>query len=341
MGEKTITKSGKIIVHLSVWLTLLLVPLFLFDSFARISRYAPFQYYLSFLLLIPFYYWGNHFLKRRSNLAYLPFVLSGYLLYLFVPTILSMILPNNLFIVDFYSISPSHQAKIRMGTSILFLLTTASSMLRHMYFINADRNKLKAINTKAELSLLQSQINPHFFFNSLNTIYYLALKKDEATPKAIIGLSDMMRYVLTDAKEDFVPLSLEIAYISKFLELQKMRIPEKTHLHYECDIDQEPYHIAPLILMPFIENAFKYGISATKETSIIIKMKLINDTFSFSCKNDILPSSQYEKGTGCGIENVTKRLKLIYPERYDLNLKIEESSFTVDLIIKLYQDGKK
>jgi two-component system, LytTR family, sensor kinase len=189
------------------------------------------------------------------------------------------------------------------------------------------------INT--ELIMLKTQINPHFLFNSLNTIYSLALIKSELTPEAIMKLSDMMRYVLQDVEKEYVPLDLEIQYIRHYVELQKLRLSNNVDLQLKISGDPEELEIPPMILIPFVENAFKYGTSSHEKAVIIIEIRLDGKTLDFKVSNQIFPGREEKETFGIGINNTRQRLQLIYPDKHMLMLTNNGKVFIVNLNIQM------
>lgn len=189
----------------------------------------------------------------------------------------------------------------------------------------------------AELSLLKAQINPHFLFNTLNGIYALALERSEKTPSAILRLSGLMRYVTTEATNDWVTLEKELNYIVDYVELQILRLGENIEVDFSIKNDSHGMVIAPLILISFIENAFKHGIGPTGEAKIHIEifvdqnelfLKTSNQKFSYSS------ALEWEKN-GLGIKNAFERLQKLYPNRHKLEIKDSVDSFQVNLKIKM------
>lgn len=328
------TKQGitkKIVLHFIAWVLFIVIPVFLLDDFERLSRYAPLHYYLSAVLLVPIYYSSNHFIQQKKISRYLLLMALFLVFYHGLPVLVCKLLPENKLAIDFYSLEPWKQAKLRMGTLTLFLIVWAASIISHIYDLRQRAIKLQEQNAKAELSLLKSQINPHFLFNSLNSIYYLSLKKEDAAPKAVITLSDLMRYVLTEAIDEFVLLEQEINYINKYLELQKLRLPQKTSLHCDFDVQDTQIEIAPLLLIPFIENAFKYGISANTETKISIRLISRNKHLDLTVTNKIFETEGENIGTETGLKNVQKRLSLIYPNKHSLQIESDKQNFEIKL----------
>jgi sensor histidine kinase YesM len=194
----------------------------------------------------------------------------------------------------------------------------------------AEKDKL---NT--ELAFLKHQINPHFLFNTLNSIYSLALIKSDMTAEAVMKLSDMMRYVIQDVSHDKVSLELELEYMVHYVELQKIRLSKNVDVQLHLEGDAKPYQIPPLILVPFIENAFKYGTSSHENAMIRIDLKLHAGLLNFKVANQIFAGREKQETFGIGIKNTQQRLNLIYPGRHHLELTSNEQVFIVNLEISL------
>jgi two-component system, LytTR family, sensor kinase len=189
-------------------------------------------------------------------------------------------------------------------------------------------------NIDIELKALKSQINPHFLFNTLNSIYSLSLDKDERLPQTVLKMSGIMRYYLYESKEDFVPLQKEIQVLNDYIDLQRIRSSEKLQVKKTISVDGENKCIAPLLLLTFVENAFKHGAkSSTAESFINIRIALKEENFYFSIQNnkglvDDVPGNNY---SGLGLQNVKRRLELIYPSKYQLQIDDTDKVFSVTL----------
>ncbi len=204
------------------------------------------------------------------------------------------------------------------------------------YRINDQWKQVKKEKLQAELSYLKAQINPHFLFNTLNSIYSLALLKSNKTPEAIVKLSSMMRYVMHEATEKYVSLESELNYIQSYIDLQKIRLDETASVVYETEIEIGGKKIAPLILIPFIENAFKHGVNPEVNSSIIITLKTKDDTLTLYVYNLKVPHSQYsETKSGYGLANAKQQLNLLYPDKHSLYLQNEADHFSVSLTLDL------
>lgn len=192
----------------------------------------------------------------------------------------------------------------------------------------------EADKVTAELSFLKAQINPHFLFNTLNNIYTLATMNHANTAPSIMKLSHIMRYVTDEITEDFVPLSSEMECISDYIDLQKLRITSKTGVNFEVTGDVQYREIAPLILMTFVENAFKHAVSNREKSEIEIKISGENNAIKFICQNTLFTRARKVERTGIGIQNTKKRLEYSYPETHSLNICQENGIYKVELILE-------
>jgi hypothetical protein len=218
---------------------------------------------------------------------------------------------------------------------IIFLSTTIK--LSTDWVWNQRRmNKLEKQNIQSEIALLKAQINPHFLFNTLNNIYALSLKKDPNTPEVILKLSGILRYILYECNEKEVPLIKEWTYIENYIDLEKLRLSQPVRLDLDAEIKDKHFLFAPLILMTFVENAFKHGLK-NQDAATFIKIKLYQEgnQLRFKIVNSKLPSEKPVKRDrrGIGLENIKKRLELLYPEQYDLDIRVSPDEYQIDLQI--------
>jgi LytS/YehU family sensor histidine kinase len=200
------------------------------------------------------------------------------------------------------------------------------------------RNRLLKIENEklqAELSNLKAQIHPHFLFNTLNSIYALAIRKDDKTPETIIKLSEFMRYLLKDANQNQVSLEKEITYIENYLDLQKSRLRNSVAIEFWRSGNFTGKQIAPLLLFNYIENAFKHGVNPEENAKISIKISLIDQFLSLEVKNNIVRQQNNESSLNIGMPNTQERLDLLYPKKYSLDIQKTEEIYTVLLQIQL------
>jgi sensor histidine kinase YesM len=197
---------------------------------------------------------------------------------------------------------------------------------------------LEKEKAQAELGLLKQQLNPHFFFNTLNNLYALSLQRSQETPEMILQLSYLMRYVIYKAREPFVKIEDEVQYLRDYLQLQSIRLKEKFDLRFETTIDHENFKIAPLLLVVFIENAFKHGIEPAGGNAFLhISLKVHQGKLSFICENSFEPVPGEQRGIG--LANLQKRLHLQYPARHRLQIKQENLIFRAELELDHYEDA--
>ncbi len=194
--------------------------------------------------------------------------------------------------------------------------------------------KLLLANKQTELSFLRSQINPHFLFNSLNNVYSLVYHQSDQSLTAIAKLSDLLRYMLYDTNEQ-VPLQKELDYINKYMELQQMRFDQPLPANLELTGNPGKCNIPPLLLIPFVENAFKHG-DIRSGHPIVMKLHAGDDMMRFSITNKV-GNHQKDASGGIGLENVQRRLELLYPGKYTLQVQQTASIFEVQLEIKTCQ----
>jgi len=218
--------------------------------------------------------------------------------------------------------------------AMIMALSTAIRIIRQWQLSEQRAVQAESDKTSAELSFLKAQINPHFLFNTLNNIYTLAVMQDENAPESILKLSNIMRYVTDDAMEDFVPLQYEIDCIHDYIELQRLRLGDKTVIDMKVSGLIDGKIIAPLILMTFIENVFKYGISKHEPSAVSINILCHENGISFYCQNRIFPAKTATEREGIGLRNVKQRLAYLYPDKHVLNINTENQLFTVNLILQ-------
>jgi hypothetical protein len=317
-----------------------------FGSQFSVFKAAPFQrdffayvlllmfFYLNYYLLIPKFYLNKEYVKfaflvvlSYGIIAVLPFKcitgsdscmhMSGPPLHENLAMFRNMPLPFH------YSF---HQYFFQFLIVLIFSL---------MLKINSRLKLAEKQKVTAELSYLKAQINPHFLFNTLNSIYSLAIEKSDYTATAVVKLSGMMRYVITEASNKYVPLEKEINYLSDYIELQKIRLDNTIKLDYSVVGETTDKVIAPLVLISFIENAFKYGVNAEENSDIKIHINITKTYLHLRVLNNKVHVHQNAATkSGLGIENTRHRLQLLYPGNHKLTIKDTKDEFSV--LLSLY-----
>jgi sensor histidine kinase YesM len=226
-----------------------------------------------------------------------------------------------------------------MTTLLVMGVSTSLAVIQRWQTDARLRDAVEKQNISSELALLKAQINPHFFFNTLNNIYALSYTNVEESREATLTLSRMMRYLLYETQQDTAPLSREFEFIDDYIELMKLRVQSSSNVQYTRDEAIPDYPIAPMLLLPFVENAFKHGINASQQSEIKIHMGLSDGTLKLRVENHIF-QAQNVAGTesgGIGLNNTRRRLDLLYPEKHSLKIHTDEveNTYSVNLIINL------
>ncbi len=298
-----------------VFVITILIPVYLNLQLALplfFNRRKYLIYFLSVVVLIGFFSFFNQFTFNHL----VDLIFSGY------------------YFISYYELG--NIAKflfVFMGLTTLLKLSGSWFALMEARETIISEQKLRIEN---ELSALKAQVNPHFMFNSLNNIYSLSLKDSEKTPEAILKLGDILRYVIYEAREDFVPLEKEIKLIRDYIDLQRLRV-RKADIRFAYPEEVAEVEIAPLLFLPLVENAFKHGIKAeTSEGFLHAKLSVMGKDLSFSCVNN-KPSEvrKEDKDGGTGIENVKRRLELTYPGKYSFLIEDKGKSFNIVLNLKM------
>jgi sensor histidine kinase YesM len=212
----------------------------------------------------------------------------------------------------------------------LFIIVFFVSLLAK---ISQKWKKTEKEKLNAELLFLKAQINPHFLFNTLNSIYSLAIDKSDYTPTAIVKLSGMMRYVISEASGDLVTLEKEINYISDYIELQRLRLGDTVNLHYKVEGLSAGKKIAPLLLMPAIENAFKHGVNPEENSDISVRITIREYSLELCVRNRKVTHAGSDEPSGLGLTNTRNRLNLMYASRHEFQIRDNDQEFVVSLVI--------
>ncbi|HVW94688.1 MAG TPA: sensor histidine kinase [Mucilaginibacter sp.] len=220
-------------------------------------------------------------------------------------------------------------------TSLIFLFLSTALKFTSDWFINERiQRDLENQRLSAELAFLKSQINPHFLFNSLNSIYSLAYQRSATTPEAILKLSEIMRYMLYECNDNKVSLEKELQYLQNYIDLQKIRFSDKAYIDFKVEGRVEGQQIVPLLLIAFIENSFKHGVANDPHIPIRLLIEVDEEHLHFYMQNKKHTNNRDASG-GIGLNNVKRRLNLLYPNKYNLDIRDEAETYTVELSLVL------
>jgi sensor histidine kinase YesM len=284
-----------------------------------------------------YYLFPKYLFKKKYLLFALLFLLSAAVAIL-IQRVLLVYISYPIFwhesgkVMTFWKINPFYSFMNIYSVVGLF----AAIKLFKLYFKNQQiKTELENKNKTSELALLRTQINPHFLFNTLNNIDTLITTKPEKASEAIIKLSEIMRFTLYDADNDRVPLEKEIAFLKNFIALQQLRLKNPFFVNFDIDGKCTGKSIAPMLFIPFVENAFKHGLKRVVAPGIEIKLNCENQTIVFEVSNHFttLDVQNKDKTSGIGLANTRKRLALLYPGKHNLTIKQKEGIFKVVLQI--------
>ncbi|WP_184543816.1 sensor histidine kinase [Mucilaginibacter sp. FT3.2] len=232
-----------------------------------------------------------------------------------------------------------HRPFLDINSLFIFLmivaLSTAIKTIQQLQLSEQRMVRAEADKAGAELSSLKAQINPHFLFNTLNNIYTLIVTHDDNAADSIMKLSNIMRYVTDEVGTNFVSLQNEFDCISDYIDLQRIRLGENTLVEFESTGNINGKKIAPLVLMPFVENVFKYGISNHEKSVISIRLDVNEKDIAFLCSNRIFNNRNGNQNTGMGIQNTKQRLAHLYPGSHVLNINEHNGYYTVKLTLQI------
>ena len=330
------SKPYTVWIHILVWLAFLLVPLLFIESATGRERFMIMGWFLQLLMACYFYY--NYlylipqFLLKKRIVAYFLMLILGLLIIsgcnvIFITSTAELVEhhhPFNFWHTILFPVYPAIMA---------FALSSAVRLAMEWFRNERQKKEMEAEKLSSELAFLKSQVNPHFLFNILNNICSLARKKSDDTENAIIKLSQIMRYMLQDSKDEKVNLEKEIEYLQSYIELQRLRLPEKVKIEFSVEGQPELVSIEPLLLIPFVENAFKHGVSYLDSSEILIRLSANNQALKFTVENNIAKhlGEIAEKGSGIGLKNVMRRLELLYPRRHQLLIRDDGAHYNVEL----------
>ncbi len=342
-------RSGKMTIHKTVifnnlllWICSFVFFLFLFTEDGQ-PKIIDFIYTGSFIatiippVLINFYILIPQLLKKERYLFYaLAFILN-----ILIFTQLNIWFFEHFIdyvFLDYYFISYHSNITLFTIFSVFLVITTLINFSMDWFYFNSKENrelKIKNQQMQSELTSLRSQINPHFLFNSLNVIYALALEKKETIKDAIVQLSDILRYVIYDSSTKHVTLKEEVTLLKNYIEFQQFRHQQNDNITFNCNIDDENYPIYPMLLLPLVENSFKYGIKGDIDhTFIHINLILKDKEFMFDIENNYSESLlETKEHSGLGLENIKKNLEIVYPKSHEFNISKTKDTFKVNLKI--------
>lgn len=220
--------------------------------------------------------------------------------------------------------------------SLAFFVATSISLMEQTTQLKVNEKLLNEDKLKTELKLLKAQINPHFIFNALNNIYSLTYMQKQNAAESVLKLSEMLRYVFYDCNKDKVELLAEIKYIWNFIAFQQMKSEQEQNIKFQTSANIETFEVAPMLFIPFIENAFKYSkIEEIENAYVYIALEYTQEQLHFTIENSVPEVGRNISGSGLGIRNVKHRLEIIYKDKFELNINNRNNKYIVGLSLQL------
>jgi two-component system, LytTR family, sensor kinase len=345
--------NNRLLTHILFWAGIVLLNVFVYGSYEE--KYLRQLYietaslpvilfvaYINMGILIP------RFLVRKKYAAYI----FSVLVVLFTGSLfnrmvyLGMIAPKyfpNEVSVPFFTIARILKTMFWTLNPIIFL-TSGIKLFKKWYNQEQQSQELAKEKLGAELNYLKGQVHPHFLFNTLNNLYSLTLKKSDTAPKVVLKLSELMSYMLYDSQATIIPLNKEISHIKNYIELEKIRYGNRLDVSLNVSGDTNGKNIAPLLLIPFVENAFKHGVSNETENAwvtidIKVKDELLTVKVENSRSHELTQADKSGYKNGIGLQNVVRRLELLYNGNHELQMEKESDRYLVDL--KIHLNGKE
>jgi len=336
--------TSKLVYHTAFWLTLFILLSLISGSninyFLKFSVMVIQHVFFMVLVYSNIYLLVPKFLSNNRILAYLVNLLA-----------LVIVTTCGRVVLQYWLLTGRHNSQedlLNSGQILIFVLHFFIALASTIYVISSqwvrnarEKQELKTEQIQTELKFLKSQINPHFLFNILNSLYALTLKKSDMAPTMVIKLSEMMRYMLYECNEKRVPLEKEINYLRNYLDLEKLRIGNKMDVELNVHGDLEDKYIAPLIFINFVENSFKHGgISGNKTKGHVnLDITVRNEEIHFILENSkplrLGETKSMKAVGGIGLKNVKNRLDLVYANNYKIDIKEDDDIYSIDLALQL------
>jgi len=288
--------------------------------------------YMNFFIFLP------RFLKRRKFGRYLLEFGVPFALLTFIRVHLQRYIVDGYTYTDSYFYSNVHIVQVTATSLFIVIFVSMLRFAKDWFELEARKKEIENEKLTAELGFLKEQINPHFLFNTLNNLYYLAYTKSENTTEVIAKLSQMMRYMIYESNHPQVPMSKEIEYMQNYVSLERLRLNNQIPISFDISGDTTNAQISPLILITFLENAFKHGVDANNPSSWVkVSIRVNGNKCQYMVENSkrVNGSVVNTEKSGIGLRNVMRRLELSYPGNFEINVNDDAKRYKVELQLKL------
>jgi two-component system, LytTR family, sensor kinase len=339
LSVKNITRLS---VHIIFWFCVWFFFFFYYKRYSEINSYTFGASLINLIVAITTVYTFNYhlipnILLKNKKRKFFAFAFVTIVMFFYIQLLLTLLLVVKQ-LSDGYRLFPEMLDIVMLFFNLFFVVFIAIAIKLYKRWNEKDfqEQKVQKEKVEAELQMLKTQINPHFLFNTLNSIYMLAMKQSEQTANTVLKLSDILDYILYRIDTPKIAISNEIKIIEDYIELEKIRFSNRVDLNFDTDFKKKGIKIPPMLIIPFIENAFKHGVAKSIEKSWIkISIKESGGILNIIIANSKVQNKFKDKTGGIGLVNVRKRLNLLYEEKYQLDIFEKQLQYIVSLSIPI------
>ncbi|MEE4198522.1 MAG: histidine kinase [Bacteroidales bacterium] len=340
-------KIVRIALHLLFWLCAWFFFFFYYKRYSKVNSYTLVASIINLVVALATVYTFNYYLipkilLKNQRTKFMAFAFVAMVMFFYIQLLLTLFLVVKLLYAE-QRLFPEMIDVMMLFFNLFFVVFVAVAIKFYQWWSEKDyrEQKVQKEKVETELQMLKTQINPHFLFNTLNSIYVLAMKKSEQTANIVMKLSDILDYILYRINTPKIALSNEIRIIKNYIELEKVRFAERVDLSFVSNIPSKELYIPPMLIIPFVENAFKHGVAKSMERSWIkIVIGEAGDMLDIVVSNSKTQHSEKNKPGGIGLENVRKRLDLLFHDRYRLAIREQSNRYDLFLSIPIHQNSK-
>jgi len=337
-------KTARIALHLVFWFCAWFFFFFYYKRYSEVNSYTLLASFINLVVAIATVYTFNYYLIPKILLKnqwkkFIAFAFVAIVLFFYIELLLTLFLVVKLLYAG-QSLFPEMVDVVMLLFNMFFVVFIAIAIKFYKRWSEIDirEQKVQKEKVEAELQMLKTQINPHFLFNTLNSIYVLAMKNSEQTANMVMKLSEILDYILYKIDSPRIAISAEIQIIENYIALEKIRFTNRVNLSLSSDFKSEDIQIPPMLIIPFIENAFKHGVAKSLEKSWVkISIQEADQMMNIAVSNSKGQNSTKSETGGIGLVNVRKRLDILYRDSYKLDISEKINSYDVFLSIPLNQ----
>ncbi len=337
-------KTTRIALHLIFWFCAWFFFFFYYQRYSEVNSYTLLASLINLIVAIATVYTFNYFLIPKILLKnkwkkFIAIAIVAIVLFFYIELLLTLFLVVKL-LYDGHSLFPEMLDVVMLFFNMFFIVFIAIAIKFYKRWSETEyrKQRIQKEKVEVELQMLRSQVNPHFLFNTLNSIYVLAMKNSDQTANTVMKLSDLLDYILYKIDTPRIPVSTEIQIIENYIELERIRFTNRVDLSLSTDLESKDIQIPPMLIIPFIENAFKHGVAKSLEKSWIeVSIRECGQLMNIEVSNSKGQKPAKSQTGGIGLENVKKRLDILFHDKYKLDITEKINSYEVFLSIPINQ----